>query len=124
MADDPTVSFRKSDAKRIATVVRRQERAYQGGGAEPDGRTPPQIIQRYARASGAITAGSGTGSTRTMGSGSANLCTRSAGTLTEIASLVTVYNMFDTAIDDNSWMVIGWVQGGWEVMKLGDCDNL
>lgn len=118
------VAFKANDAKRIDRVVRQVERQYQGGDGPGAGGGPPLIAARYARASGAIGAASGTGSTRTLGSGSANLCTRSGATVTEIASLVTVYNLFDTAIDNDSWMVIGWVQGGWEVMKLGDCDNL
>lgn len=126
MADgERPVTFRVADAKRIDRAVRQVERGYQGGDEAGLGGGPPLIANRYARASGSIGAGSGTGSTRTLGSGSAALCSRSGTTVTELTTtLVTVYNAFDTAIDDNSWLVISWVQGGWEVMKIGDCDNL
>jgi hypothetical protein len=124
MADELPVTFSKADASRIDNATQYYERTYRGGGASPDGRTPPQVINRYARASGGIGAASGTGSTRTLGSGNANLCSRSGGTLTELADLVQVWNMFDTAIDDNSWLKISWTQGGWEIDKIGDCDNL
>lgn len=120
MADDP-VTFRRSDAKRIDIATRHVERMVKGGDTGGLGSGGAAIALRYARASGAITARS----SGTLGTGTANLVSRNGATLTEDTSRsVTVSNLFDGAIDDDAWLVIGWVMGGWEVLKVGGCGDL
>ncbi len=114
------VSFTAKDAARVGAATKQVERMSQGGDRAGPGGGPPGIALRYARASSSITARSSS----TLGSGTANLASRSGAALTEGAVSVEVYNDSDLVVADDSWLVVGWVQGGWEVLKVGGCANL
>lgn len=124
MADDNPVAFKRSDAKRIDGVVRVVERGYRGSDAIGDGGPQGYYPMRYARAASSISAGTGTGSVRTLGSGSANFCTRSGASVTEGSTSFVVWNEFGSGIANDAWLVVGWVQGGWEIVKAGKCSDI
>lgn len=107
--DNGLVAFDRDSAARTADAVRYVERQARGGA--PGQRRVPRFAVNtgfYAYTSGGISAASG----GTLGSGSAQLCSRNAAALTADGDTVTVYNA-GGAVAAGTFLSVTWVDGDW-----------